>query len=141
MRKRPRFPNERVKLDAYTKKTIGCWNWTGPEYGRGYGMFAFRTKKQPAHRVAYRLFTGPIKDGLDIHHVCKNKRCVNPGHLMAVTRSEHLRLEPSSTRWERCKWGHALKGNNLYIWIQSDGYVRHICRTCNRLRQHGPIKE
>ena len=29
--------------------------------------------------------------GLDAHHTCFNKRCINPEHLVAMTRAEHTR--------------------------------------------------
>jgi hypothetical protein len=33
-----------------------------------------------------------IPAGLELHHVCENKLCVNPEHLQPMTRCDHLRL-------------------------------------------------
>jgi hypothetical protein len=42
------------------------------------------------HRV-YRIVFGKIPDGLDLDHMCRVRRCVNPYHLQPVTRDENNR--------------------------------------------------
>ena len=37
--------------------------------------------KSSAHRIAYRLFCGPIPRGAMVLHACGNAACVNPYHL------------------------------------------------------------
>lgn len=44
-----------------------------------------------AHRFSYEAHKGPIPEGLEIDHVCRNRSCVNPEHLRAVTRRENMR--------------------------------------------------
>jgi hypothetical protein len=43
------------------------------------------------HRVVYELYFGEIQDGLEVDHTCRNTKCINPGHLDAVTKLENNR--------------------------------------------------
>lgn len=114
-----------------------CWAWTGAINSRGYGCVAVNRKSQLTHRVAYQLLVGPIPAGLQIDHLCRNKRCCNPAHLEAVTG------KVNSGRTDRaektlCAHGHPLLGDNLIIKSYGDrGLVKRNCRTCHnaRLRQ------
>lgn len=72
---------------------VDCWLWMAAvDPNWGYGAFARRhgdvTK---AHRFAYEVIHGAIPDGLEIHHRCQVRRCVNPRHLEAATRSVNIR--------------------------------------------------
>jgi len=68
----------------------GCWLWTGPTNGKGYGVFYVGTKNRHAHRCSYEVFKGPIPDGLHILHRCHTPLCVNPAHLRAGTHQENM---------------------------------------------------
>ena len=91
----PRLPQRfwnKVKLGPG-----GCWLWTaslkGPGYntGRGYASFYWAGKGQSGHRVAYEVLVGTIPDGLQVDHLCRVRRCVNPEHLEPVTHRENVR--------------------------------------------------
>lgn len=79
----------------------GCWNWTGTIDAKGYGRLDLGGRPQKAHRVAHNLLVGPIGHGLTIDHLCRNKRCVNPDHLEAVTAVENVRRYHEAARLER----------------------------------------
>ena len=71
------------RLDYLTAKSDRCWEWQGWKRA-GYGILHVDGKKQSAHRIAYELEHGPIQDGLEIDHTCRNRGCVRVSHLQAV---------------------------------------------------------
>ena len=71
----------------------GCWLFTGYLTPLGYGKVGGGGKHGPvlrAHRVTYEHFRGPIPDGMQLDHLCRVPRCVNPDHLEPVTFRENL---------------------------------------------------
>lgn len=110
-------------------KPIGdCVLWRGSLHNEGYGQDG----AQLAHRVAYKKAKGPIPYGKELHHICENRRCVNPDHLLPVTRSEHKLIHCRKTH---CKQGHEYTPENTYV--SPDGLKRN-CRACGAInaRRH-----
>ena len=73
-----------------------CWLWTGYITPLGYGTLTVRRLGRgfKAHRLVYELLVGPIPVGLELDHLCRNTRCVNPDHLEPVTHAENMRRSP-----------------------------------------------
>lgn len=81
---------------AKVDRSGDCWRWTGALARGGYGFAVVGSRDDPqryrnAHRFAYELSVGPIPEGLELDHLCRNRRCVNPAHLEPVTHSENMR--------------------------------------------------
>ena len=125
---------ERFKRHIPVGPEDQCWNYQGT-IGRGYGKIIIRSGKRKdnylAHRVVYSALRGEIPEGLELDHLCRNRRCVNPWHLELVTgRVNTLRgdaLSAINARKTHCIGGHAFTPENTRIW----GGQR-ICRTCRR---------
>lgn len=113
-----------------------CWTWNGTINRYGYGEFAIGKKHYGAHRVAYELSVAPIPAGLEIDHLCRNTRCVNPAHLEPVTPRENQLRSNSvagiNARKTHCIRGHEFSPDNTYISPKSGQRVCRICADVSR---------
>lgn len=77
-------------LDDYSVNENGCWIWNNGKTKDRYGVITIGGKKCYTHRLSYERRYGRIPNGLDIDHLCRDRSCMNPEHLEAVTRKENL---------------------------------------------------
>lgn len=137
MAPRPRPHRERV-LAKTAIMPSGCVEWTGARQ-RGYGVAEQPSGKTGvAHRVVYELLAGPIPEGETLDHLCRNRACVNPGHLEPVSRGENTMrgdtIAAANAAKTHCKRGHGLHGDNLEPYALRRG--KRACVTCRRARRN-----
>jgi len=113
-------------------KSNACWNWLGHTTGRGYGRYSGRA----AHRVSFELAGNTIAPGLVIDHTCRNRLCVRPSHLRAVTPRQNT-LENSAAVTAinavktHCPKGHPYnKKNTILRWHKRDRGMKRNCHKC-----------
>lgn len=119
----------------------GCWGWRGATTKDGYPQFwAGRYvdgKRRPsyAHRVAYELWVGPIPEGYEVDHTCRNVRCLRPDHLEAVTPEvNRARRDEAAVPKTHCVNGHPFDEANTRIYVFNGKFKQRFCRACERGR-------
>lgn len=123
---------EKVQMDGDDE----CWLWLGTVNVTGnYGRFHINQERKcvPAHVYSYELHYGAMPKGLEIDHLCRNPRCVNPEHLEAVPHRTNVRrgLMPLVSRLRQlnkthCPHGHPYdEKNTVYT---KEGFRN--CRIC-----------
>ena len=126
------FPVVDSKIEP--EPITGCWLWIGARHQHGYGIMQDHTPRRRrlyAHRVMYEALRGPIPRGMTLDHLCRQRCCVNPVHLEAVSRVENVRrgAARSGVMYQApntCKRGHLRRDHY-------DGQGR--CRLCREITE------
>jgi len=72
---------------------LGCWLWDDRVNRKGYGLICIGRRDWLAHRFSFGFFIGGHRPGLTLDHVCRNRRCVRPDHLLPVTLHRNRQME------------------------------------------------
>lgn len=128
---RPKSAAEKLAGKYKVNPSTDCWVWTASLNSAGYGRLREHPSNKTllAHRVSYEAFVGPIADGLVLDHLCRNRACINPVHLEAVSFKENVRRGGAVKT--HCPQGHAYDETNTG---KGNGGSKR-CLTCHRERQ------
>lgn len=105
----------------------GCIEWNG------YGRTFYKGQNWLVHRAFFDYYVGAVPEGCDVHHRCGNRACVNPEHLEALDRFDHVHADIKKARdagavltheCERC--GGSMEGKRPDARFCSDACrIRH----------------
>lgn len=109
----------------------GCWEYPHRN-DSGYGVINYYgprgRRPYRVHRITYERLVGPIPDGLQIDHLCRNRACCNPAHLEPVESGENTRRGLRKTMQTHCKQGHEYTPENTKM----NRLRGRQCRECAR---------
>lgn len=127
---RPITVVDRFWLKVDKRGPDDCWKWTGCRNKKGYGSLGIMRNHKGASKLAhifsYELHIGAVPKSLEIDHLCRNRACVNPAHLEAVTHIENIRR--ATALRTHCKNGHPLVPGNVGV-----AHNGRRCLTCRPL--------
>lgn len=109
-----------------------CWVWTAGKM-EGYGAFHLSGRRTVhAHIVSFTWEYGDIPEGHERDHLCRNRACVRPDHLEAVTHWTNVArgISPHGLNAAKthCRNGHDFSPENTRV--NSKG--QRVCITCAR---------
>lgn len=107
----------------------GCWEASGSQDGRGYPQISDGGRPRKTHIVLWEALHGPVPDGLELDHLCRNPRCLRPDHLEPVTHLENVRRGDGgkhSSAKTHCPRGHEYTLANTYVNPKGS----RVCRAC-----------
>jgi hypothetical protein len=125
------IPDHEKFLSKIVVTDAGCWEWQGGVQPNGYGRFSLSRPRRTLypHRWSYEHYVGPIPKGLQIDHLCRNRRCANPEHLEAVSPSVNTRRSPDHNSKKLAARTHCLHGHSLDDAYRTKKGAR-VCRRC-----------
>ena len=132
------------RIAERTEESGDCLLWTGAKSAAGYGQLRHEGQTWYVHRLAFVLFVGPLDDGLELDHLCRQRACWRPDHLEQVPHAENVRRGeggwPDTARargiaTNKAKAAARTHCGNGHRWTPENTYVyphKRVCKACLR---------
>lgn len=75
----------RIEECAVVGLDDGCWNYYGRTNANDYATGYIDGRARLLHRYFWERIVGNVPDGMELDHLCRTRRCVNPKHQEPVT--------------------------------------------------------
>lgn len=133
-------------IDRTDVNEHGCWVSSLGIGTQGYSQVSIGKRRENgnyilvnAHVLAYEALVGPIPEGCELDHLCRNRACWKPSHLEPVSHGENVR-RGAGAAFQRdkthCPRGHEYSVENTFMRPQrSGGGNSRECRQCIRERE------
>jgi len=119
-----------TSLPIEVDPVYGCWIWQAALDKDGYAVM-LRRGQHPirAYQAVYEKKVGPVPAGKVLDHVCRRRKCVNPGHMQAigVRENQKRRAWGYRVRHKLCKLGH-----DGYMFGRLTPEGGRVCTACDR---------
>jgi len=139
----PIFGDSRLPARFWAKVRLGsvpihrpdlgpCWEWMACRTRSGYGHFHVGSRTDGSmrqvrpHRLAYETLIGPIPEGLQSDHLCRNRPCIRPNHIEPVTGSVNCLRSPLMGRRGEAHGAAKLRAAQIPIIRALRGKVRQV---------------
>lgn len=116
------------------EKENGCWIWQNAVSNNGYPVGGFGGRTNSVYRIVWESVNGAISDGLELHHECRERRCVNPDHLTPITHYENSLIS----------WNDRGRAPSCPLCLDCRGKVSQqggICQSCKVARTAAARRE
>lgn len=124
-----------IRFQAKVVRSGDCDIWTAGVDQDGYGRFWWNGRSKSAYYWSWEQVHGRVPKGLQLDHLCRNRRCVKVEHLELVTCRENLFRSPFT--WAsvnasktHCPRNHEYTPENVY----RPPHGGRTCRECERAR-------
>jgi len=101
------FPFKKASAIEVEVTADGCWQCVSHGKNKdGYHSIKYKGKTLLVHRLAFMLRHDleEVPSDMQIHHVCHNRSCANPIHMVMLTQKQHIQYYNNTREFNLGEW-------------------------------------